>query len=191
MTDTPHPSGLPRAPWRTNLSPSGLPAAYNRADEMIAITLSGRPIDDRVRIAAAIAIIPDLIVEAQRLIAADRAFEESAPQSAEERAALDAWDETSIDAVQKMEALLARAGITVPSFPEPPAGLAATTPGQRSRTLRSETAPPAPPHPPVWDGAGEHIGEPSHSLWPPMPRFRVDPIDPDEALLTLNPGGSA
>lgn len=138
MTDTPHPSGLPAAPWR--LGPFGIRYVYGTPEGEQIVIVQRLTEEECARISAAIAILPDLIVEAQRLIAADRAFEESAPDSADEKAALNQWNEISIDAVGKLEALLTRAGIPTPSLPEPPASL---------------------------------------------------PPDPDEAILAVNPGGSA
>lgn len=107
-----HPSGIPGAPFRTEPDATLACDAAGRVRVVVTCRTDEDPADAR-RIAAAAGVMPDLFASAARLVAAYEAWMATVEGSAEDRAALDRWDEIAAVETGVIGALLKHAGIPI------------------------------------------------------------------------------
>lgn len=115
-----HPSGIPGAPFRTDPDTTLISDATGRV-RIVVTCRTDEDLADAHRIGAAGAVMPDLFASAAKLVAAYEAWMATVEGSADERTALDRWDEVASIETGVIGALLKAAGIPIPEGTAPPA----------------------------------------------------------------------
>ena len=109
-----HPSGIPGAPWRVGTHPARTIHQADGQIQLISARRAGETQEDVQRIVAAAAILPDLAASAAKLVAAYEAWMATVEGSADERTALDRWDEIAAVETGVIGGLQKAAGIPIP-----------------------------------------------------------------------------